>query len=104
MELTPVFAVSDEGFSNNWWSGLTILHNTFTREHNSICDMLKRNNPSWSDQKLYDTARYGQSPSSAFQPPAPPIKSCKLFSSRGSPILASLVVSLGLRRHDFLII
>ena len=37
------------------------MHNIFTREHNAICDMLMRFNPEWSDQKLYDTARYNES-------------------------------------------
>ena len=37
------------------------MHNIFTREHNAICDMLMRFNPKWSDQKLYDTARYNES-------------------------------------------
>ena len=34
------------------------MHNIFTREHNTICDMLKRYYPEWSDQQLYDKARY----------------------------------------------
>jgi hypothetical protein len=34
-----------------------MLHELFAREHNAICDMLKKGYPSWGDQKLYDTAR-----------------------------------------------
>uniref|UniRef100_A0A6P8I6A4 Alpha-dioxygenase 2-like n=1 Tax=Actinia tenebrosa TaxID=6105 RepID=A0A6P8I6A4_ACTTE len=45
------------GFNNNWWVGIALLHNIFTREHNAICDMLRENNPHWTDQQLYDTAR-----------------------------------------------
>ncbi|XP_022784016.1 alpha-dioxygenase 2-like [Stylophora pistillata] len=45
------------GFSQNWWIGLSLLHNIFSLEHNSICDMLKLHYPNWDDQKLYDTAR-----------------------------------------------
>ncbi|KAM7449002.1 Prostaglandin G/H synthase 1 [Porites harrisoni] len=45
------------GFSNNWWIGLSLMHNIFTREHNAICDMLLKFHPDWSDQQLYDIAR-----------------------------------------------
>lgn len=46
------------GFSKNWWVGLSILHNLFTREHNLICDMLLKNHPDWEDDRLFQTARY----------------------------------------------
>ena len=45
------------GFSENWWTGLSIMHNLFTKEHNAICDMLKIKHPNWTDTSLYDTAR-----------------------------------------------
>jgi hypothetical protein len=44
------------GFNENWWFGLSCLHILFTKEHNAICDVLKRENPSWDDQRLFDTA------------------------------------------------
>jgi hypothetical protein len=44
------------GFNENWWFGLSCLHTLFTKEHNAICDVLKRENPSWDDQRLFDTA------------------------------------------------
>ncbi len=44
------------GFNENWWFGLSCLHTLFTKEHNAICDVLKRENAHWSDQKLFDTA------------------------------------------------
>ena len=44
------------GFSENWWFGLSCLHTLFTKEHNAICDALKREHPEWSDQRLFDTA------------------------------------------------
>jgi heme peroxidase len=44
------------GFNENFWFGLSCLHTLFTREHNAICDVLKRENPSWDDQRLFDTA------------------------------------------------
>lgn len=45
------------GFRRNWWVGLSLLHTLFAKEHNAICDMLKEKNPSWDDQKLFQTAR-----------------------------------------------
>jgi Animal haem peroxidase len=44
------------GFNENYWFGLSCLHTLFTKEHNSICDVLKRENPRWDDQRLFDTA------------------------------------------------
>src|SRR3954447_8464791 len=44
------------GFSENWWFGLSCLHALFTKEHNAICDVLKKENPRWDDQRLFDTA------------------------------------------------
>ncbi|MEA2124224.1 MAG: hypothetical protein QOI80_1006, partial [Solirubrobacteraceae bacterium] len=44
------------GFNENFWFGLSCLHTLFTKEHNAICDVLKRENPGWSDQRLFDTA------------------------------------------------
>jgi hypothetical protein len=44
------------GFNENWWFGLSCLHTLFTKEHNAICDVLKKENPDWDDQRLFDTA------------------------------------------------
>jgi Animal haem peroxidase len=44
------------GFNENWWFGLSCLHTLFTKEHNAICDALKREDPGWDDQRLFDTA------------------------------------------------
>jgi hypothetical protein len=44
------------GFNENWWFGLSCLHTLFTKEHNAICDALKREHPDWEDQRLFDTA------------------------------------------------
>ncbi|HKP88511.1 MAG TPA: peroxidase family protein [Thermoleophilaceae bacterium] len=44
------------GFNENWWFGLSCLHTLFTKEHNAICDVLKKENPRWDDQRLFDTA------------------------------------------------
>jgi hypothetical protein len=45
------------GFSGNWWAGLSLLHTLFAREHNAICDELKRYNPDWDGDRLFNTAR-----------------------------------------------
>lgn len=45
------------GFNKNWWVGLSMMHQLFTLEHNTIADMLKQNNPGKDDQWLYDKAR-----------------------------------------------
>jgi hypothetical protein len=46
-----------EGVAANFWIGLGVLHTIFTREHNAICDQLRRTHPTWPDDRLYDTAR-----------------------------------------------
>ena len=45
------------GFNENWWVGLSMLHQLFTLEHNAIADRLKQSHPGQSDQWLYDHAR-----------------------------------------------
>jgi hypothetical protein len=45
------------GFNENWWLGLSMLHQLFTLEHNAIADALKQQYPGQSDQWLYDRAR-----------------------------------------------
>ena len=45
------------GFTRNWWVGLTMLHTLFTREHNAICDRLKKAYPNWDDARLFGVAR-----------------------------------------------
>jgi hypothetical protein len=39
------------------WIGLTVLHTLFTLEHNAICDRLRSEHPTWTDDRLYDRAR-----------------------------------------------
>ncbi|KAJ7602932.1 heme peroxidase [Mycena polygramma] len=45
------------GFNDNWWAGLSMLHNIWTREHNLVCDMFKASNPAWTDTEIFDHAR-----------------------------------------------
>lgn len=45
------------GFNENWWVGLSMLHQLFTKEHNAVAAMLKQKYPDKDDQWLYDRAR-----------------------------------------------
>jgi hypothetical protein len=45
------------GFVGNWWVGLSLLHNIFVREHNSICEELSSSYPEWSSDRIFATAR-----------------------------------------------
>src|SRR5579863_1729204 len=45
------------GFNDNWWIGLSLLHNLFSREHNAICAALKEHYPAWNDEELFQHAR-----------------------------------------------
>jgi Animal haem peroxidase len=40
-----------------FWLGLALLHNLFALEHNAICDRLRAEYPSWSDDELFERAR-----------------------------------------------
>ncbi|MCH9702130.1 MAG: peroxidase, partial [Actinomycetia bacterium] len=42
------------GFQENWWVGVGLLHTLFAREHNSVCDALKKAYPSLDDQRLFE--------------------------------------------------
>jgi hypothetical protein len=44
------------GFEENYWVGVGLLHTLFAREHNAVCDALKKAYPSFNDQRLYQTA------------------------------------------------
>jgi len=45
------------GFNDNWWIGLSLLHNLFAREHNTICSALKQRYPTLDDEELFQRAR-----------------------------------------------
>ncbi|KAF8123835.1 heme peroxidase [Mycena galopus ATCC 62051] len=57
--LLPVGAdgIDITGFNDNWWAGLSMLHNIWTKEHNLVCDMFKKSHPEWNDQTIFDHAR-----------------------------------------------
>jgi len=40
-----------------FWVGLALLQTLFVLEHNAICDRLRAEYPSWSDDELFDRAR-----------------------------------------------
>jgi len=52
-----VSGIPVQGVTDNWWVGLSMMHQLFVKEHNAIADMLKANHPDASDQWLYDKAR-----------------------------------------------
>lgn len=41
----------------NEQSGLTLMHTLFVREHNRLAGLLADNNPGWTDEDLFQTAR-----------------------------------------------
>jgi len=45
------------GLTENSWVALSLLHGLFALEHNSICDRLAREFPTWDDQRLFRHAR-----------------------------------------------
>ena len=57
LPIDPTLGVDLTGVNGNWWIGLSLLHTLFTKEHNSICDRLRAEYPSWSDDDLFDHAR-----------------------------------------------
>jgi hypothetical protein len=53
----PITGREITGFTENGWVGLSLLHALFALEHNAICDMLKKHNPLWDDERLFQQAR-----------------------------------------------
>jgi len=42
------------GMQENYWVGTGLLHTMFAREHNAVCDALKKAYPSFDDQRLFE--------------------------------------------------
>jgi hypothetical protein len=57
LPLDPATHQDVTGVTANYWLGLALMHTLFTLEHNSICDRLVAEYPSWSDDRLFNTAR-----------------------------------------------
>jgi hypothetical protein len=53
----PTTGTEITGSRDNLWVGLSLLHSLFAREHNAICDRLKKQYPDWGDQRLFQQAR-----------------------------------------------
>ena len=45
------------GVAGNFWIGLGVLHTLFTLEHNAVCDRLRGEHPTLTDDQLYTKAR-----------------------------------------------
>ncbi|THX50107.1 heme peroxidase [Aureobasidium pullulans] len=45
------------GFSDNWWTGMELLHTLFALEHNAICVKIREAHPDWTGDKIFDKAR-----------------------------------------------
>jgi Animal haem peroxidase len=45
------------GHVSNWWLGLALLHTLFAREHNAVCDCLRREYPTWTGDRIFNTTR-----------------------------------------------
>lgn len=57
LPVEPDSGIDITGVNGNWWVGLSLMHTLFTFEHNAICDCLRIEYPSWSDDELFNQAR-----------------------------------------------
>jgi len=57
LPIDPTTGIERTGFSDNWWIGLSLLHNLFAMEHNAIYEALSSEYPYWSGDQLFDTTR-----------------------------------------------
>ncbi|MCI0486554.1 MAG: peroxidase [Blastocatellia bacterium] len=57
LPVDPETGIDISGVTGNWWIGLSMLHTLFTLEHNAICDRLRAEFSSWSDDELFARAR-----------------------------------------------
>ncbi|MEK6302442.1 MAG: peroxidase family protein [Acidobacteriota bacterium] len=57
LPVDPHTGIDISGVTGNWWVGLSMLHTLFTLEHNAICDRLRSEFKTWTDQELFDRAR-----------------------------------------------
>ncbi|QKV91012.1 peroxidase [Streptomyces sp. NA02950] len=77
------------GFTQNWWLGLSVLHTLFAREHNAVCEALRRSYPAMGEESVYHTARLVVSALIA-----------KIHTVEWTPaILATEVIDIGLKTN-----
>jgi hypothetical protein len=57
LSLDPSTGTALSGFTGNWWLGLALMHTLFTREHNAICDAIRREYPLWTSDEVFRVAR-----------------------------------------------
>src|SRR5215213_2774649 len=55
--LPPKELISQASQEPGFWIGLALMQTVFMLEHNAICDRLRAEYPSWSDDALFDHAR-----------------------------------------------
>ncbi|CAN5264762.1 hypothetical protein BH24ACT17_BH24ACT17_06720 [soil metagenome] len=55
--LPPKELISQASEEPGFWIGLALMQTIFMLEHNAICDRLRAEYPSWSDDALFDHAR-----------------------------------------------
>ncbi|MBA2345857.1 MAG: heme peroxidase, partial [Rubrobacter sp.] len=55
--MLPKELVAEASKEPGFWVGLALLQTLFVREHNAICDRLRAEYPSWSDDAHFDHAR-----------------------------------------------
>src|SRR5215203_3925091 len=55
--LPPEELISEASQEPGFWIGLALMQALFMLEHNAICDRLRAEYPSWSDDDLFDHAR-----------------------------------------------
>ena len=57
LNIDPVDGIEATGFKRNWWVGLSLMHQLFVLEHNSIAERIKKSHPEMDDQTIFDKAR-----------------------------------------------
>lgn len=57
LPLSQKKGVEDSGMVRNWWLGLAMMHLLFVKEHNAICDLLRKAHPDWDDTRIFNVAR-----------------------------------------------
>jgi Animal haem peroxidase len=55
--IDPTTGMDLVGNPGTWWLGIGLLHTVFVKEHNLICDHLKKLSPDWTDDQIFDHAR-----------------------------------------------